>query len=90
MNWGFNWEFPNGYTISVKWGAGNYGDNHMEPFDRGTCKGWESTTAEIAMFKGGDWLDPETMEVIPNGGNDVKGWLTVSEVLDYMNRLAAL
>ena len=95
MNWGFNIEFDNGYEISVKWGGGNYCDNHMHDLQdqfskRDSCAGWESKTAEIAMFNGNGWLDPETMQVIPDGGTDVKGHVDVAGVLDYMNRLAAL
>ncbi len=47
---GFHLSFPNGWTVSVQWGAAIHGDNYdSRDFDTPMT----STTAEIAIFPTG-------------------------------------
>ena len=58
MRKGFHITFENGLTASVQWGAGNYCDNHLpEDFDFSCSKDAESTTAEVAVIRGEEFLD---------------------------------
>lgn len=87
---GFHMTFANGNTISVRWGEGNYCDNH--------CRGgtsWKnhaygsdfsSANAEIAMWDcSGTRI---TEKFIPNFSDNVKGYLSTDEVLALMVEVA--
>ena len=64
---GFQIEFKNGYTISIMFGMGNYGDHYNDPdFDYEDSKEYlESSQAEVAIRK-------------PNGEimGDILGWVS--------------
>jgi hypothetical protein len=101
---GFSMRFPNGYTISVQWGPGNYsenhnvncnyakaGENHVQGFlDAGEAG---SNTAETAVIDGdGEFLNVDSDGVLDasNRSGDVQGWQTTTNVLALMVQVAAL
>ena len=87
---GFQVTFANGNTVSVQWGYGNYCDHHFGTVD-GDFETQQrlygergSHTAEIAgLDADGEWLHPDSW------GDDVKGYCTPEEVLEFMNWIAA-
>ena len=88
---GFHMEFPNGWIISVQWGPGNYcetrrknEDGWISPFD-GKHHEFGSTTAEIAVIH----KDHSRMYPISEH-DDVKGWVSATEVAEYIQWTAQL
>jgi len=81
-NKGVHITFPNGYTISIQWGAVNYCDNHVKDIEWGKPVP-ASSTAETAI------KDPED-EFVQYKGDVVQGNQTVTEVLATMNYVAGL
>lgn len=95
---GFHVWLPNGNTVSVQWGPGNYSSNKdlpirasMEAWKRG--EEWTATTAEIAAWrdvregetpnrKGDDTMWHSFDE---NCGGQVRGWLSPEEVLEFLD-----
>lgn len=83
---GFQMTFDNGWTVSVQWGTGNYGDHYMVS-DSSTdadvgAKG--SSTAEIAAWdKDGNWYQVSEYDM-------VRGYVSTDEVLAFMTKIAAL
>lgn len=84
-NKGFHVKFPNGWTVSVQFGRGNYGSNyHYRPTDGKRKDVPPSGTAEIAAWDGeGRW---HTFE----NGDEVDGYKTPLQVLQFMNQIAAI
>lgn len=87
MRKGFHMTFPNGLTVSVQWGAGNYCDNHLPKNNDFTfSKDAESDTAEIAVINSeGEFIDPQTFfedDILTDGM--VAGYLTPSIVTDLL------
>ena len=88
---GFQTTFPNGFTVSVMFGAGNYcerRDSHLEVGD--TVKVWSehnSQDAEIAVIG----PDGEFVTGFPGcpDCDQVRGWVTPSEMLEVMNWAAS-
>lgn len=90
---GFHMEFPNGWLISVQWGPGNYCETrridretgaYINPFD-GTYHEFTSNTAEIAVFH----KDHSRMYPLSES-DDVKGWVSATEVTEYIQWTAQL
>jgi hypothetical protein len=79
---GFHIQFDNGWTASVQWGPGSYGDNHCNSdFSSGRCD-WDSDTAECAAWdKDSNWHD--------FGGDQVEGYQTPAQILVFLNEIAA-
>lgn len=83
---GFHMTFENGWTVSVQWGTGNYGD-HYTTF--GSSSDEEvgavgSTTAEIAAWdRNGNWYQMSEY-------NTIKGYVSANDVLAFMAKIAAL
>lgn len=93
---GFQTTFPNGYTVSVMFGAGNYCQHR---FNKDILSGLgskftievgemhQSVDAEIAVFGPDDYFVcgwpgcPES--------DQVKGWITPAEMLEVMNWAAS-
>ena len=79
-NKGFHIDLPNGWTVSVQFGAGNYSSNRNAEFDaEKNADVWKSKTAEIACFpteKGGEWYS--------FGDDEVKGWVTSTEFMEWL------
>lgn len=85
---GFHITFENGWTISVQWGYGNYGDNYSRHWPERTSRKFDddlqSSEAEIAAWDAkGKWY-----EFGENG--DVLGYQTPAQVLETMNTIAGL
>jgi hypothetical protein len=88
---GFQTTFPNGFTVSVMFGAGNYCENRFSDLEvGGTVKVWtehNSQDAEIAVIdSNGNFVTefPGCPE-----GDQVRGWITPDEMLEVMNWAAA-
>jgi hypothetical protein len=84
---GFRVDFPNGWTVSVQWGAGNYGDNHAAMSRQRPAEGWSSRTAEVASWRTNArdaeaWYDGN-----PNG---VRGYMDTGDVMEYMRMISDL
>jgi len=78
---GFQITFPNGNTVSVQWGAGNYCDNR-EPsvYHRvRTKENRESATAEVAAWNDSGWYKLDDSD-------DVIGWQTPEQVMAILNK----
>lgn len=96
QNKGFHMTFKNGITASVQFGTLNYcgarsWDFAVNAYDapmktEDGC--WDSETAEVAAWdKEGTWI---TKSILPDINDEVKGWLTTDDVLDFLNRCAKL
>lgn len=86
-NKGFHITFENGWTVSVQWGAGNYSDNYdLGILSRSHKYGNRvppSPTAEIAAWSSQlEWYKFEH--------DEVEGYQTPAQVLEFMNKIAAL
>jgi hypothetical protein len=97
---GFQLDMLNGVTVSVQWGPGNYCDRNNAGFDApgktaAAGEEWGSNLAECAAFITGSEL---TWVAVPGytdagspfGGDDVYGYLNVSQVLDFINLASKL
>lgn len=87
MRKGFHMTFPNGLTVSVQWGAGNYCDNHFPAdLDFTLTKDAKSDTAEVAVIgPDGEFIDPQQFfDRDINSDGDVAGWLSPSDVVDLL------
>lgn len=80
---GFHLTFPNGWTASVQWGAGNYCDNYDSSFTRVPAN-LESTTAECAA-----WGPAGKMVDLLDQGDTVLGHQDTAEVLAFLNLVAS-
>jgi hypothetical protein len=91
-NRNFQVTFENDVTVSVFIGAGSYSSNRNNDFFKEVkAESTESRNAEVAAWKGeGKSKDREwiTQELVPDAGDDVIGYLTPAEVLDFMNKAA--
>lgn len=83
---GVHFTFDNGITLSIQIGSGNYSENYNEPFMIEVPRGYQlpaSKTAEIAVWAdGGDMIDI--------GGDTVRGYVPVTDVLRFAEFLRAL
>ena len=105
-NKGFQLDLPNGITVSVQWGPGNYVDPDVKNADWDAPKKaidgdghWGSNTAECAAYlTKGDGL---TWVAVPGFSgpihddddgfwDDVVGYLDVQGVLDFINLASQL
>jgi len=83
---GFQMTFKNGWTISVQWHTGAYCERRnlnmkTKPWDDRSAAA--SKDAEVAIWNSqGDWYD--------FGGAQVKGYCSVDEVLEWMNKAASM
>jgi len=88
---GVQFTFPNKYTISIQWGAGNYCGEYPNLSMLGLesrSDFWESNDAEIAIFANNDaWVTKIAYRDISGGEehcDDVIGYLGIKEVLKYI------
>ena len=81
---GFHMTFPNGVTVSVQFGSGNYCDNRWkfaEEFTKNEILGCPN--AEVAVWdRDGNWI---LREYNPELSDDVDGWQTPEQVLALLN-----
>lgn len=75
--------FPNGWAVSIQWGAGNYGSNYDAPIDR-NVQVPPASTAEIAVFS----PDPREDMVRWTDGDVVQGWCTMDRVQHVLDLVA--
>lgn len=80
---GFHLTFPNGWTASVQWGAGNYCDNYDISFIHVPAN-LESTTAECAA-----WGPDKKMVDLLDQGDTVIGYQDTTEILAFLNLVAS-
>ena len=98
---GFALDLPNGVTVSVQWGPGNYVDSDVKDADFAAPavaavdgKDWGSNLAECAAYltEGGAWVAVTGYTGSPEGADpddfydDVVGHLNVSQVLDFISK----
>ena len=81
-NKGVHIKFPNGYSISIQWGAVNYCGNRARDIEYGRPVP-ASSTAETAI------MNPDGEFVLYKGA-EVQGYQSVTEVLETMNYVASL
>ena len=83
MNKGFQMSFPNGWTISVQWGPGNYCQNQSAAsmFESAGREFYESRDAEIGV-----WMTGKSVMEFPM---QVQGWLSANEVAAEVAAVAA-
>ena len=105
---GFHLDLPNGVTVSVQFGPGNYADDEArrKPYNAPQLAAanfdhWGSNLAECAAYRTGSNLSwvavpgftgPVGLEkVAPDPFyDDVCGYMTVQEVLDFINLASQL
>ena len=102
---GFALDLPNGVTVSVQWGPGNYVDSDVKDADFAAPavaavdgKDWGSNLAECAAYRteGRAWVAVTGYTGSPEGADpddfydDVVGHLNVSQVLDFINEAGKL
>ena len=81
---GFHIDFPNGWTVSVQWGAGHYCDNYPKVSSQMPFEGWFSNTAEVTAWKTESSMMESHFEENP------RSYQSPSEVMDYMNMIRNL
>ena len=103
---GFHLDLPNGVTVSVQFGPGNYADQDVRSagFDapaKAAANGefWGSNLAECAAYLTGSNLSwvavpgftgPIGDEDVETFYDDVSGYMTIQEVLDFINLASQL
>ena len=87
---GFQITFPNGYTISVQFGPGNYGQHYDRRIghDELRCGEEGSDTAETAIIDPAGNLIHDPVDTDEYVGS-VQGYQTIEQVWDRMQRVAA-
>ena len=83
INKGFRMNFENGFGISVQWGTENYCEKKSFNTDTDPRKEyfWESSNAEIAVFKGTEILKIDDED-------SIIGWLSTDEVAKVIEIVA--
>jgi hypothetical protein len=85
-NKGFHFQLPNGWTVSVQFGPGNYcqhyhGDLRFD--DPMKARKWTSETAEVAAWDAnGEWFK------FSSSGDTVEGYQDAAKVLKFINKIA--
>lgn len=93
-NKGFQLTFDNGWTVSVQFGAGNYGDHYDTPFSaKGSYPG-DSDEAEVGVFRDGPdgknvWWDGEQADAL-GFFSGVLGYQASSKVASIIQIVASL
>ena len=88
---GFHITFPNGYTVSVQFGPGNYCGNYdMRILDDAEIAGSKgSRTAETAIIHPHDGLIPDPNDGEGEHADTVQGYQTVDQVMDRIMRVSS-
>jgi len=95
---GVQMDLPNGVTVSIQFGPSNYADadarrQHWDAPKRAMAADeyWGSDLAECAAYVTGSNL---SWVAVPGytdaGGDDVCGYMNVSQVLDFINRASQI
>ena len=84
---GFTVDFPNGWTVSVQWGAGNYSDNQTKVTSQTPFEGSSSRTAEVASWR----TDARSTQAWYDGNpNGVQGHMDAGRVMEYIRMISDL
>jgi len=82
-NKGFQITFPNGYTVSVQFGPGNYGSNRTETYSTSMNVPQSATLAETALIgPNGDFVSYKD--------DDVQGYQSTVDVLELLQYASQL
>ena len=82
---GFQMELPNGWTVSVQFGPGDYCSHRCRKYHHKDDR-WESDTAEILAWK----TDSQYDDPIADGDKlDVKGRCSPTKVVEFLSRVAS-
>jgi len=87
-NKGMHLTFPNGVTVSVQWGIGNYCDN--KDFNPGDIRDmynnlFTSNEAEVAIFdKEGNWITRKYTQDKDMYADDVLGYVDILEFFEIL------
>ena len=83
--------FDNGYTLSIFNGTGSYSENHSDfkkmadiMKNKDILATYESKDVEIAILKDGKFV---TSKVLEDHDDDVKGYVSIEEVIEIINKL---
>jgi hypothetical protein len=82
-NKGFSISFPNGYTVSVQFGPGNYSSNYNLSMLDNMGKPMTANSVETAL------LDPNG-DFVAYKDNDVQGYQSTVDVLELLNYASKL
>ena len=82
-NKGFSISFPNGYTVSVQFGPGNYSSNYNLNMLDNMGKPMTAGLAETAL------IDPNG-DFVAYKDDDVQGYQTPQDVLELLNYAGTL
>lgn len=87
---GFAITFANGVTLSVQFGAGNYGTNHSSPLPDRDLGASGASEVEIAIWRndGAEWFD-FGRNCFAGRGADVLGYVSVDELPKWMSWCAS-
>jgi len=94
---GFQIRFENGWTVSVQFGGGNYSENYnldigsertlgVPPSERAEIAAWDANGTWYKWTKRLDDDDAESGTYT----DTVAGWQTTTEVLAFINMIAAM
>ena len=97
-NKGFHMKLPNGVTVSVQWGPGNYCskryagsatlDTYMDPLSHTK---WHSKTAEVMAWTDETYANGIRVKGVEYDSSDyVIGHLDVAQVIDFINKAAEM
>ena len=84
MNEGFHMKLPNGVTVSVQWGSGNYCSRRNVPDI--SDKIWDSETAEVMAWSKESPAGIRVKGVEYDSSDVVIGHLDVTQVIDFINK----
>jgi hypothetical protein len=94
---GFCLNLPNGITVSVQWGPGNYTDSDVRNKEciapreaAANDENWSANTAECAAYMTDSPMGWVAVPGYTHPGVDVVGWLNVEQMLDFINVAAQL
>ena len=87
---GFHITAPNGYTLSVQFGPGNYSENYDREIrtEAEQCGAEGSNTAETAIIHPTKGLMPDPADK-GEYADSVQGYQTIEQVLDRLQRMAS-
>ena len=87
---GFQMTFSNNWTVSVQFGACNYGSNYDVAYDAPRKEDfWASNNAEIAAWHGEAGQSSDNWYQFGEG-SAVKGWCSPDEIVHFMNIIRQL
>lgn len=91
-NKGFHMELPNGVTVSVQWGPGNYCTrrNEADIFEPNKHRLWDSEDAEVMAWTNENPTGIRVKGVEYDSSDYVIGHLDVTQVIDFINKASEM